>query len=159
MGTLTGATKSNIHIEIEKKLTFCLYIQLILPNGTGPVKIFCEGSEDVMMALGFEDSKSSLDVTSLKEICVGLHFLILGVSLVEGDVTLVEVKVLSYFGLLIFVLGIASVEIDSFGTLGLGSVVSVLLFVGICPGTSALVGIKNEVPMPSSVFEVDGMGI
>ena len=77
MGTLTGATKSNIHIEIEKKLTFCLYIQLILPNGTGPVKIFCEGSEDVMMALGFEDSKSSLDVTSLKEICVGLHFRIL----------------------------------------------------------------------------------
>ena len=84
-----------------------------------------------MTSLAFEGSESSLDGTSPKGICVGLHFLTLGVSLVEGDVTLVEVKVLSYFGLVIFVLGTVLVENDSFGTLGLGSVVSVLLFAGI----------------------------
>ena len=84
-----------------------------------------------MTSLALEGSESSLDGTSPKGICVGLHFLTLGVSLVEGDVTLVEVKVFSLLGLVTFVLGIEFVEIDSLGTLGLGSVVSVLLFVCI----------------------------
>ena len=69
-----------------------------------PAETFCEVAEDVMTALGLEGSESSLDGTSSKGICVGLHFLILGVSLVEGDVTLVKVEVLAYFGLVTFVL-------------------------------------------------------
>ena len=86
-----------------------------------PAEAFCKGAGAVMTALGLE---SSLDVTSLKgNCCVGLRFLILGVSLVQGDVTLAEVEGMT------FVVGTALVEIDSFGTFG--SVASLLLFVGI----------------------------